>query len=320
MPIQKRIALLGLKKQAVKGAAEVSPAAFAAGVMRGSLIQLDLTEELMNVTAASRMAQAVARTKAIPGVVAELPVFPKIIGLILERFLGSIVTVGAGAPFTHTLTPGTPQRLTAFGRYDADYFNVFDLFLESLKLEWDENGPLKLALTAFARDVTLGLAAWTATVNEDPTGAWLSARGGTFLYDTVAAKVKSGSIELSNNLAPVMLAADVNPDEVFYADYSGTAKLVIVPENLNDWRKALTGTTGGTSISSDPLYAALDLKWVLDANTDLRFQADRMAPVIPFPEADPAGGPAELSIEGPILRPASGAQTTFTLRNAQSAY
>lgn len=320
MPIQKRLALLGLKKQAVKGAAEVSPAAFASGVSSGTLLTVDLEEEAVNLTAASRMAQAVARTKAVPGIEVELPAFPKIIGLILERFLGSIVTVGVGAPFTHTITPGTPQRLTAFGRYDADYFNVFDLFLDSLKLEWEEDGPLKLNAVGLGTDVTLGLGAWTATVNEDPTGAWLSARGGTFLYDTLAAKIKSGSIELENNLEPILLAADVNPDEVFYADYTGKVTLVIVPENLNDWRKALTGTAGGTSISSSPLYAAVDLKWVLDANTDLRFQADRVASMIPFPEADPAGGPVELTIEGPILRPAAGAQTTFTLRNAQNAY
>jgi hypothetical protein len=126
-----------------------------------------------------------------------------------------------------------------------------------------------------------------------------------------SARVVSGSIKLENNLSAVVASYSVTPDTVAEAMVKCDVSLTIVPDDLSMFRQVVTGTTSGTTAASEPLYGAVDLKFIHNATTDLEFTAAQTKCAVKMPDVDPAGGAAEIALEGSVA-----STFQFVLRNA----
>lgn len=321
--LQKRLAKVGIAKQAAKGAVAAS-AAYDFGVTGGSVVQADVTEDDLNPTAASRVLEGVDRTFVVPGAGFDMIAMPGSIGLLLAGATGSTVTAGVG-PFTHTFTPAADDvpYLTLFARYAADYLQVPDCKIDELELEFDGVGAVRAKVKVMGLNLVFLGAAYTVDANGDERvvgGNKLSTAGGALTIDGLAARITKGSIKIVNKLTAVQVATSVTPDELFPGQCEVTVSLTVLPDNLALWRKHLTGADAGNAISKAPFEGAIALEFLGVAPDALDFSAPRCAIALGMPEASPEGGPAEFAVEAKVLTPAAGAAYTFTLTNDVAAY
>lgn len=323
MALQRRLARVGIAKQTAKGSPAASPT-FGFGVTDGSVRTFDVSDEMVPVTSVSPFNMAANRDSIRAGAEFETLAFPRMLGLLLASVLGSHSTSGAG-PYTHTITPGDDgYYLSIFGRLAAEYDRVDDCKIDTLTLEWDTDGKLRVSVTFWGITYTGGTASWTATVDEDEL-TFLNARGiaanpGAFSLDGATAKIASGSVEISQDITGTRLAASHLDDDEVRGNMAGTISLTLVPDDWVTFKRGITGAAAGTTVARTPFFGACSLKWAHDADTDLTIACNRLQYVAEFPDADPEGGPAEVSVEGNILRPSGANAITATLRNAQSSY
>jgi hypothetical protein len=179
-----------------------------------------------------------------------------------------------------------------------------------------------MAVSGMGCGIDVG-ATFSATT-DDSVAAYMRPAGGTFELDIdgttlAAAKITAGSVSIANNLAPVMLSGTLTPGDVFPGQQAVEVSLDITPENMNDWRTVLTGTSNGTTIANAPVYGSFSCQFTDGTNT-LTLAATKVAFTMDFPAADPAGGPVTMSLAGLVVIPASGSPFTATLVNSVATY
>lgn len=321
MAVQKRIAQLGIAKQTAKGTAATAPT-YTIGLTGGNVYSAEIEQSDLNTSWSARGLQGHDRISVVPGVGAEAPALPKSIGLLLMLALGSDTVVGLG-PYTHKFVPSSALPYhTVFGLYGAEKAAVADCKMNSLEFSWDKTGALKVKFDQVGRTLDFA-SAWTiGATAEQVSGGLLKGVGGTFQVGGVSATVVSGSIKIENSVDAIIASASTTPDDVFEGDVKCGVSLTIVPDDMTQFRRVVTGTTNGTAVQSTPVYGAIDLKWVLDANTDLAFNAPRAAFMTSMPDVAPEGGAAEITLEGACAIPTGSPfdPFSFTLRNNVATY
>jgi len=322
MPLQRRIAGAGISKQTAKGA-PAAAATFGMGVRGGSVLMVDVQQENDGITFSSRVSAYDNRLGIVPGASIQTRLWPRSAGLLLYGALGSISTSGAG-PYTHTITPGaTLPYLTAFAQLDTEYHKVADCKINTLELTWSERSPVEVTYELMGITYTGYTGSYTVTNDESGQSRFIPP-GGVFQVDTnsgtpATAKIVGGSITINNNLVPIPLSAAIVPDDVFEAEASLEVELRLMPTDTTEWRKIVTGTAGGTAPTGVEIYGSFSEKFTIDASNDLTILGTRTAFLADYPEADPSGGPAELTLSGRIKKPA-GAALTATLINSVVSY
>jgi hypothetical protein len=319
--VQKRITKVGFGKQSVAGT-PAAAATYDIGLLSGTVAGAEVSESDLNPTATSRVLSYVERTGIVPQAGFSAVAMPKSVGLLLLAACGAVTTTGSADPWTHTFkSAASLPLLTLFGRYDAVYYRESDAIIDELTLSFDSAGALKVDAKVIAKNLEFQASAHTITTAEEPVGSPpLIGAGGLFSFDGATARVKSGSVKVSNAGAPLMVASAITPDEITVGMQNVEFSMVVVPTDLTAWRKRLTGSTSGTTFSGDPYLGAVSLKWVRGATKDLQFDASKCALVTDLPDVDPSGGPVEITVSGKVLIPASGEPFTFVLRNDVAAY
>lgn len=319
MPVQTRLSEAGLAKQSAKGSAETNPE-YAFGVLGGTVINADVSEDDLNPTSDSRIVETRERTLVVPGTDYEAVAMSQSIGLMLLGACGSVSTTGTG-PYTHTFTTADDlPYLTAAAKYGGEFYRVQDAKIDELTLSWDDAGAAQVATTALGIDVLFDEGtAYTATTTEKPNDP-LRPVGGTMNVDGAGAKVQSAEITVTNNLEAVDLSDSVLADDVFPGMQGVEVSLTVVPDNLDEWQTRLTGSATGTDISDDVNFGSVDLNLSNDGGDTLQFTASELAFMATMPDADPDGGPAEVELEGIVTQPSTGDEFQFVLSNGVSAY
>lgn len=323
MPLNKRILQVGLGKQSAKGAAATQPVVIH-GVETGAAGDVPLTEPDVASTAASRMSAASVREQIVPGLGYTSLGFSRSIAQELFGVLGTNVDSGSGDPWTHTITGPTSDVSwwTAFGRTNTEYLNVADCKIESVKIDFDM-ALIKVTVVVKGCTLTLGASAWTPTNTDDEVtpGALYSTgqAAAAFTLDGVNMRVAKGSIEIANNLTPIIPAYKVTPDDFGVGEQTGKIQFTIIPDDLAWFKKSITGTGTGTTPASVPYYAPWSVKFlenVTSATHDLTISGARSNLRVAFPPGDPKGGAMEVVVDGSILDPRTGAAAiTAVLRN-----
>jgi hypothetical protein len=325
--LSKSLAALGVAKQSAFGTPAANPT-FLMGVRGGSPATVNIDQSPEDRTSMDyRGVSEMNRNSVVHGVEASLRAHPGSIGLLLYAALGAIATTGAG-PYTHTITPGTSLPYMTFwgllgGSGAGNIFRVQDCLIDKLEITWDEAKRLEVALTAIG--VLPGFPASVTAGTDEQRAASFQAGGGLFKVamassTPVTAPVKAGGFAIQNNLTPVQLSTSIVPGDVAIGGQRMETRFTTVPTDLSPWREITTGSTGGTTIAEQPVYGSYETKFIVDANTDLDILATKAAFACALPEADPAGGAAELELVGEPVRPASGAAFTAVLRNTVTAY
>lgn len=317
--ILRRISQVGIGKQASKGTPVADDACV--GLSSGNVAGVDISEDDLNQTGASRVTEARDRTGVLPSVQFETLAMPVSIGRLLMAALGSVATSGTG-PYVHTFTPGdTVPYNTLRGRLDDQNLEIPDAKLDELTLSFDGAGSVRASCTFQGLDLTFDATA-PATAQELANAGTFKGVGGTFSVGGTSAKVKSGSITVGNSLEAVQLATSVLPDDIIEGAVACTVSLTIVPDDLDLFREVVTGSPSGTSVSADVLYGALDidLAGANGSTASLDFDATKAAFSVAFPDSDPNGGPAELALEAVVVQNSGGDDFTFTLTNDTATY
>lgn len=325
MPVQKGLQVVGLAKQASKGTAATNPD-FAHGVEGGTVGGIGITQERAPLTSAARATGYIERNESEGGGGSfTFRAHPKTIGLYLFAALGAKGVTGAG-PYTHTFTDSTAlPYVTLFGKYGGSIIHsIEDCRLDTLEFSWEEAGTVKVEATLMGTIPDFS-ATFTAVVDET-TDAYFQAAGGTYKMDTdsgtpVTARIKGGKISIKNQAEPVRLSASIIPDEWMEGNVEIDWELTVVTDtDLADWRTVVTGTSSGSAISQVPVLGSAEVQFNLGTNS-LKFTSTRVGFMTEFPEADPAGGPAELVMAGPAVVPSGGgAVLTAVLVNSQATY
>ena len=94
--------------------------------------------------------------------------------------------------------------------------------------------------------------------------------------------------------------------------------LNLEPDDLAMWRTIVTGSASGGSVAEAPVYGSFELSFAHGSDL-LVVEAGRVAFLADLPEADPAGGAAQVELSGICYRVA-GTPLTATLTNAQASY
>lgn len=322
--IQKRLAKVGIAKQTVKGTA-ISTPQFGFGIRSGSVFGVELQQEREAITLDNRVAPVATRLGIVPGVEFTTRLYPKSIGLLMYGVLGAISTSGSGN-YTHTITPFDDlPYLTLRGLHGTTEFpQVRDCKVDELGIKWSKTEPPEVDVKLVGAVMLLGGTTWTPTV-DDSRATFLPTAGGTFKLDSasstpVVAPVSAGEIKISNNLEPIMLSASIEPDDVFPAEHVLECSFTLTMADFGDWRETITGSASGTTSTPAVVYGSFDMQFTIDANTSLQLVSTRVAYTADFPDADPAGGPSEIMLNGAIVLPAAGAAITATLKNQQASY
>lgn len=320
MALQSALAQVGIAKQSAKGSAASNPT-FAHGVTSGTVLTVDVSQELEEHTSGSRMSGGVNRTGVMPGMDFACRAHAKTLGLYLYGALGSVATTGAG-PYTHTFTTANAlPYMTAFGKMGSNIYAVEDFKVDEIAISFEETMPLEVSVSGMG---TVANYAGTFTAGTDDTAAsYFVASKGTFKIDVdsdtpVTAAVRAGEINIMNSLESIMLAGSISPSDISEGRQEIECSFDIVPDDLAMWRTIATGTSSGTSAAVDPVYGSFEIAFTNGTDT-LTLTASKVAFTCDFPDADPAGGAVSITLEGLVVKPA-GAALTAVLVNGTSTY
>lgn len=324
MTLNKRLALVGYARQTGGFDAPEAAPTFEHGLTEGKVAAPEITEDDLNTTSSSPMLEDVDRTVVQPQANFTAVAMPKPLGLLLYGALGAIATTGGAAPYSHEITVdpnGALPYLTLFGKYDTALTKVEDARVSELELIAQSAGALRMRAALMGCDFSFPAGPIVAGEVVKPGGGRLVGNGGTATIDGSGARITAATVTIATNLQTVPTITRITPEDITPAMIAITLSLTLVPDDITDFRKTLTGSAGGTTIAATPREGAVGLTFVQDVDTDLVLTMPRVNLLSQFPDADPAGGHAEVEVAGKVLVPTGGAEPiTATLRNAIDAY
>lgn len=321
MPVQKASHLVGVAKQAAKGALMANPM-FVHGVTDGGLASANPKQSALEVTSGKRTRANVVRESVANGGDIKAPAYLKALGLYLLGALGGDVVTGTG-PFVHTFsTADTLPYLSLFEKFGGVMTAVRDAKIEELTLSWDGRKPLVLSIKALGTVFSYPLT-FVGTTDETGSDSFLIPVGGVFQYDVdgsvlATARVNKGELSVKNVVDAVELSASIEADDMFEGLQEHSVKLTIVPDDLNDYRTALTGSPAGATSAVVPPLGGFSLLFKENGGTgQLLVTAAKVAFDIAWPKGDSKGGAVELELVG---LPVGNAPVVYALTNQQATY
>ncbi len=321
--IQTGSIVMGIARQAVAGTPADHPA-YIFGVEEGN-IGVDIEREADELTSASSVDDSVSISGIAEPFNLTTRAYPGSIGAILLAALGAVVTTGSG-PYTHIFDHKRPlPYITVFKKHGGgEIHRGSTAKVDSLKLEWEGNAPLSVALdgqcAGFDFPSTI-----TPVTDEIGSPNALTPVGGTFKLAVsgttpATAKIKGGSIELGNNVEAEVYSGAYVPQDTTEGWHEANCAFTVVPENLDQWRTLLTGSSSGTDIVTEPVLGSFEVTFVKGAVT-LKVEANKVSFAMEAPPAEARGGKWETELGGICLRPSGWAgPVKFTLTNAVASY
>jgi hypothetical protein len=313
-------AAVGFAIQADKDEAAAQPA-FWCPVGGGAL--LALTPEQVEDELTSSEVGSIGEFRQSVAVAAdyETRAWPRSIGGLLYAVLGAVDSTGAD-PYTHLITPDLSLPwTTVFAAKGSERKAAANCKLDELKLEWEGNGPLKVTTTWAGLSVAWSAVAYTPDLDEKAL-RYLKGIDLTAVLDLDGkaydggAKVLGGSLDIKRNLTSDIYSGELLPGDLFEGGLEIDAELKVRVPDLLPVRLLLTGSTSGADPSPDVPYGDFSLTFA-SAPDSLALAATRVAWKTSEPDADPKGGPGELTLQG---RCYGATPLTATVINAHASY
>ncbi|MDI9598684.1 MAG: hypothetical protein QM323_04185 [Acidobacteriota bacterium] len=298
-----KISAAGFAIQDAKGAAAAQPdywGPVGAGKLVG--VELEQTEDELTsarVAGVGEFRESVAITAGY-----ETRLWPGSFAGLLYAVLGARQTTGAAAPYTHTLTPAALLPwCTVFGAKDTERKSASDAKADSLKVEWEGNGPVKATIAWAGLGVAWSDAAYVP-VTDETDDTYLKGINLTSVIDLDGsgydggAVLQGGSVEVKRNITPDPKSGQLAPADLSEGAFECDVEFKVRVPDLLPVRKLLTGAVDGSTIAAAVPYGGFTLTFA-DAAESVALAAAKVAFKVPEePEADPKGGPAELTLQG----------------------
>ena len=316
-----KLATAGFAIQAAQGAAEAQPA-FSGPVGGGKLATVEVSQVEDELTSAQIGSPGEYRESVSFSGEWEGRAWPGSIGGLLYAVLGAVQTTGAADPYTHEVTAASALPwCTVFGSKDSERKAIADAKLDELKLEWEGNAPIKLTPAWLGLDVTWSGAAFVPVVDESDADT-LKGVGLAAVIDLDGsgydggATLLGGSVDVKRNLTADVKSGQLEPSGANEGAFECDVELKCRVPDLLPIRLLLTGAVDGAAVSPDVPYGGFSLTFaagghsVALAATKVAWQADE-------PDADPKGGPGEITFKG---RCYGASPLSATAVNAVAAY
>lgn len=322
MAVQKAKDYIGVARQWALGSVALTPQ-FGHGLAGGG-ITVGLEQEPDPLTSAYLARAGAYRSKVENGAEYTARAWEKSVGLYLLAALGDVSSSGSGDPYTHVFTLGDDvPYLTVFeSKGDGTILAVADCKVDELGFNWEENMPVELAVKLIGTELSFP-ATFVADVSEVDTVTYFSPIGGTFKLDVdsetpVTATLVGGNITLKRSSEAKFYSGDIEAGDVAESFCEVEIGFTVVPANLQEWRTIVTGSSSGAGAANSVTYGSFEMTFVYGTHS-LKFEADQVAFVCDLPEADPAGGAAEVELSGQCYLQ-SGTPITVTLTNGHADY
>jgi hypothetical protein len=229
---------LGIAKETTKGTA-VAPTHFIP-VMQNTLKPVDIVDPLYDTGLRGSMVNNYnylqGRTRSTFDFGGS--VFADTIGFPIAGIMGSVATVGASAPYTHTVSllnasavgaDSQPISYTLTDFYAADVRSYPGIQFHDFSLKFNADGMLEYDAkgTGFASEVVSTPTPSFSTVL--PTQVW---RGTVSIGGSTVSNSVSGNIDLTRAVTPIYgIANTQDPYQIFTGALEATGKFTFVMEN-----------------------------------------------------------------------------------------
>lgn len=231
----------------------------------------------------------------------------------------AITTATYTTATNHGLTAG--QSVTVTGATAAGNNGVFTVATAPTTTTFTVSNAAGSAQAGAAGTIT----AWA---DETASESFLVPVGGTFQLDVsgstlASARIVGGELSIKNNLSGIEPSAQVERDDNYEGVQEHSLKLTIVPDNLNDFRKAVTGGAAGTTVSLTAPLGSVSLLFKDNSITanQLLVTGSKVAFMVAFPDADAKGGPVQIELAGMAVMPTAGVvPLTYALTNGVATY
>ena len=326
MPISTVSAVVGVAKQSARGSLAANPS-FAHGVKGGAPVSVEASQAPLDVTTGLRAAANMARESVKPSSDIQAPAYLKTLGLYLLGAMGSCTTTGSG-PYEHTFVTGDLPYLSIFAKNIGPNIEaITDAKIDELSLKWEGANHVEVGVKAMGTVFSYP-AAFVPGVDETASESFLIPVGGTFEYDPIgstlaSARVVGGEITIKNNVATIDGSAAITPLDTHEGRQDVEVKLTIVPDNLADFRKVITGASNGTAASPSVPVGSINIEFKENngGTGSLVVSGSKVAFMTELPEADPSGAAVEIELAGTaVVADDADAPLTFVLTNAQATY
>ena len=189
-----------------------------------------------------------------------------------------------------------------FGAKDTERKAIVDAKLDELKIEWEGNAPLKVTPAWLGLDVAWSDSAFVADNDESDEGT-LKGVGLTAVLDLDGsgydggAVLLGGSVDIKRNLTADVKSGQLEPSGANEGAFECDVELKCRVPDLLPIRLLLTGAVDGTSVSPEVPYGKFTLTFA-DGAHSVALSATKVAWQAEEPDADPKGGPGEVTFKG----------------------
>lgn len=240
---------IGIAKETTKGTA-VAPTDFIP-VMADSLKPVDIIDPLFDKGLRGSL---VENYNYVPGRTRSTfdfggAVFPDTVGYSIAGIMGSVATVGASAPFTHTISlknsqatgaDAQPISYTLTDFYAAECRRYAGIQFHDFSLKFNADGMLEYdtKATGFASASASTPTPSFSTILPTPVWQGTVSIGGSSVSNSV-----SGNIDLTRPVTPVYgISQTQNPYSVFVGALDVTGKFTFIMEDNTELTRFLTNT------------------------------------------------------------------------------
>jgi hypothetical protein len=255
-----------------------------------------------------------------------IPAWADALGIYLVSLWPTDTKTGAGPTYTHTFS-GLGNQGPFVAMYSNALANLSETFEaglgSSVGFSFDqEGGPLKLNYKAVGKKPTV--AAYTKTVTNTLADGYFTAVGGTLKFEE-----DNATPVAHTNIQACTLTVDRGVTPGVTADATSVALLAlgkVVPaitlsmywEDFQAYRASYYGAVAGSAPSTTMVAGSVELNFVhsVQGTWTFKLTVPKVALFADKPAPDPAGNPAIVSVNGLILKPASGDHVAPVIVNA----
>lgn len=329
--LNKLISSLAIARQTIQGTPATAPKYILPLAGSGAVAGVDPKVTIDDETGQSYAINAYVEEVA-SGFDAPVRAYPKAMGLLLYGLFGTCVTTEGtkSGTYSHEFTVDPVSQnvpwFTLWGNVENEYVRSHDAKVGSLELSFDGNKPLEIATTLACLGVLFGDGAKSPSGGSDMAGLkYFTPANCAFKMDAAGAtlearKVTKFGLKMTRNVSPEYFSGSPLPSELSMGKFEAAPSFTLKPDNLDDFRKSVTGSSDGTLVSADVITGSYELLLV-QGDFSLKLEGFKVPWKIAWPKSDAGGGAVELEVSADNqLGTASESPIKVTLVNDIASY
>lgn len=261
----------------------------------------------------------------------DFPVLPISSVALLQSVLGATATSGVG-PYDHLNTyTNTLPFYTWWSMLEGQYLKLADAKTYQASLSGEAGEPLKLEVQGAGKTVTRAGTKWGAATLVEAAQPFFTQINAEFKLEasttpasTVVDNIPKWNLDVNRNVEEIQ--TDSGGID-FMVEGKRETSLSCDDVVLEDWdfiNTVFFGSSGGTTLSTQPVYGSAEFTFRLSDETAAATK--RLIVAVPnihwniaqHPASEADGGAVRYTLEGGVVKPSSGATVSLTVRNADT--